>query len=585
MNPVADPLERTHEVDRIAAALDAAAGGDGCLVVIEGPAGIGKTRLVQEARRLARARGFGRIQATGDELESSMPWSVVRQLVERSIARYGGEDRKRLMAGPSGAALAALSEAPSEAPAGDAALARTLHALWWVAADLASFRPLLITVDDAQWADLPSLRFLDYLSCRIADLPIAVVIGTRPSQDRSGPLSELSAARNGERILPRPLSPDAVAALSVRHGVAPAARVAAAIHVASGGNPLLAGLLIDELDIRGLALDDPGTAVAVAGLGSSAIFGALLARLPPEAIALADGAAVLGTHSEPRVAGNIVGVRGAALAAATDALVAGHILLDDQHQLIFVHPAVREAVLGQIGPGERASLHARAAATLHAAGAAVTRVAAHLALSPIGTLPEAAAVLRQAATVLLWDGDAVTAAGHLAHRRRATGPIGSSAPPRRRRCWTGQPPQSANCGQTSKPGRIVARSRAVSYSRPGWPRSAHCSRVRASDPSSAYANSRTCPDTRRMSGRCSPCCPNGSGIASVLPTRSPPWRPVRSARERCSRMWQTARMAWSAGSLPSWRSLPPTRSDSPRPRSTELESGYADAARRESSDS
>ncbi len=46
MNPVADPLERTHEVDRIAAALDAAAGGDGCLVVIEGPAGIGKTRLV-----------------------------------------------------------------------------------------------------------------------------------------------------------------------------------------------------------------------------------------------------------------------------------------------------------------------------------------------------------------------------------------------------------------------------------------------------------------------------------------------------------------------------------------------------------
>ncbi len=43
-----------------------------------------------------------------------------------------------------------------------------MHALWWVAVDLASPRPLLITVDDAQWSDLPSLRFLSYLSKRVA---------------------------------------------------------------------------------------------------------------------------------------------------------------------------------------------------------------------------------------------------------------------------------------------------------------------------------------------------------------------------------------------------------------------------------
>ncbi|CAN5319772.1 hypothetical protein BH24ACT9_BH24ACT9_04500 [soil metagenome] len=309
MNPIGDPLERTDELDRIVAALDAAADGAGRALIIEGPAGIGKTRLVQAARRLAKDRGFGRIQATGDELESSMPWSVVRQLVERSISRYGGDVRERLLAGPSGAALTALGQAPSEAPARDVAVARTLHALWWVAADLASFRPLLITVDDAQWADLPSLRFLVYLSRRIADLPIALVVGTRPPYERSSPLGELTAGRNGERIMPKPLSPEAVAALSVRHGVAPAAAVVAAVHVASGGNPFLAKLLVDELEVRGLALDDPGTAAAVGSLGPRPIFGALLARLPPDAIALADAAAVLGAHSEPWVAGVDIGDR------------------------------------------------------------------------------------------------------------------------------------------------------------------------------------------------------------------------------------------------------------------------------------
>lgn len=63
-----------------------------------------------------------------------MPWAVVRQLVERSIARYGGATRQKLLAGPSGVALAALDRAPPRrAPA--MLPWRTLHSLWWVAAD------------------------------------------------------------------------------------------------------------------------------------------------------------------------------------------------------------------------------------------------------------------------------------------------------------------------------------------------------------------------------------------------------------------------------------------------------------------
>ena len=157
----------------------------------------------------------------------------------------------------------------------------------------------MITVDDAQWADLPSLRFLVYLSRRIADLPIAMVVAMRPPHERAGPLAEISAGRGGERVLPRPLTPEAVAALSVRDGVQAATEVARAVHAASGGNPFLAGLLIDELETRGLALTDPSTAGVVGGLGPSAIFGALLARLPVDAITLANVAAVLGARTDP----------------------------------------------------------------------------------------------------------------------------------------------------------------------------------------------------------------------------------------------------------------------------------------------
>jgi energy-coupling factor transporter ATP-binding protein EcfA2 len=174
------PLERDEELDSIAAVLDDAARGAGRLLVIEGPPGIGKTRLVEHARQLAKERGFGRLTGTGDEAERSLPWGVIRQLVERSVLRYSGEVRRAILAGPAGAALSAIDHAGANGEHDEAVLMRTLHALWWVAADLAADRPLLITVDDAQWADLPSLRYLGYLARRLGDLQIALVVATRP---------------------------------------------------------------------------------------------------------------------------------------------------------------------------------------------------------------------------------------------------------------------------------------------------------------------------------------------------------------------------------------------------------------------
>lgn len=397
-----EPLERDDEIAHIREALDAAARGEGRVVVIEGRAGIGKTRLVQECRELAKQRGFGRLQAVGDALESAMAWGVVRQMVERSVSRYSGEIREKILAGPSGAALKALDDAaldPSEAE-----LARTLHSLWWVAVDLSSTRPLLITVDDAHWADLSSLQFLVYLARRISDLPIALVVATRPPADNFGPLAALSVA--ADRLLPRPLTTDALGALVGGHP-----EVIKALHAASGGNPFLSGVLVDELAALGLPLDDACTAEKVGTLGPSTVFRATLGRLPAEAVALAGAVAVLGSQADPWQAAELAEVGD--LPAAVEALTTANVLVTGEH-LGFVHPVVREAVLTGLGPIARASLHARAAKALWESHAPADRVAAHLVHAPRGTLPNAADVLRKAAATLLSAGDARTAAAHLA---------------------------------------------------------------------------------------------------------------------------------------------------------------------------
>lgn len=375
-------LERDRELERISAALASAARGAGRVVVIEGRAGIGKTRLIQATRALAKERGFGRLQAVGDALETAMAWGVVRQMVERSVSRYNGEVRTAILAGPSGAALEALNTAAADPS--DAELARTLHALWWVAVDLSSTRPLLITVDDAHWADLSSLQFLLYLSRRIADLPIALVVASRPPADNAGPLAQLSVARQAERMLPQPLTPQALAELVASRSARPADAVVAALHSASGGNPFLAQVLVDELEALALPLDQASTAARVSGLGPSTVFRATLGRLPATSVRLAGAAAVLGSGSDPWLAASVAGLDAGELPAALEALVAANVITGDGEHLAFVHPVVREAVLADLGPVARASLHAKAATTLRAAAAPADRVAAHLAQAPKG---------------------------------------------------------------------------------------------------------------------------------------------------------------------------------------------------------
>jgi len=156
-------LEREREL----AVFDELLGGNGvgsCLVLIEGPAGIGKSRLVDELVGRARQNGVRVLAAHGAHLERDFPYGVVRQLFEPALA----EDRERLLAGAAASAAPIFQTFASPGPvAGDGSFA-ALHGLYWLAANIAEDGPLLLVVDDVHWCDAPSLRYLAYVARRLA---------------------------------------------------------------------------------------------------------------------------------------------------------------------------------------------------------------------------------------------------------------------------------------------------------------------------------------------------------------------------------------------------------------------------------
>src|SRR5204863_8886734 len=140
-------------------------------------AGLGKTRLLQRLRRNAARAGMRVLSARATELEREYPYGVVRQLFEPLLASADESERAALLQDAAAAARPALGLAresmPSQAP-GDLSFS-TLYGLYWLTANAAGAGPLLLAVDDAHWADVPSLQFLMVLSARLEGLPILLV--------------------------------------------------------------------------------------------------------------------------------------------------------------------------------------------------------------------------------------------------------------------------------------------------------------------------------------------------------------------------------------------------------------------------
>src|SRR5919197_1487261 len=181
-------LERDAELGRLAALVDDAAAGHGRAAAVLGPAGIGKTSLLDRARDRAAARGLALCAARGGELEHDFPYGVVRQLFELPLRSLGERERAQALDGAAALAAPAIGLAPG----GDAGASWTfaiVHGLYWLTANLAQATPLLVLVDDVHWADAGSLRFLAYLARRLEGLPVPSSLRPGRRSTRSAPTS------------------------------------------------------------------------------------------------------------------------------------------------------------------------------------------------------------------------------------------------------------------------------------------------------------------------------------------------------------------------------------------------------------
>ena len=217
-------LEREANLERTGAALEAARSGTGRLVRVDGSAGIGKTRLLAEVATQAERSSMTVLVAGGGELERGFPFCVVRQLFERCLDRMPQRRREALLSDAAALAAPLFAQSRLGEAEGDRTFA-VLHGLYWLTANLAERSPVAIVVDDAHWADAPSLRFLAYLARRVSDLPVAVVVASRPQEPDAEPtLAELwRELAPSLAITLAPLSRDAVAILVRERSMPPQA--------------------------------------------------------------------------------------------------------------------------------------------------------------------------------------------------------------------------------------------------------------------------------------------------------------------------------------------------------------------------
>src|SRR6266542_5375030 len=165
-------------LERLLATVRAGSGG---AVVFEGPAGIGKSSLLA-ATQAAAAAELRVLSARGGELERELPFGIVRQLLEPVVVASDADEREALLAGAAALAKPVLFAADPEAGAEPSFSA--LHGLYWLMINLADAQPLLVAVDDAHLADVVSLRWLIYLARRLAGVPLALLLATRPAEPR-----------------------------------------------------------------------------------------------------------------------------------------------------------------------------------------------------------------------------------------------------------------------------------------------------------------------------------------------------------------------------------------------------------------
>ncbi len=196
---------RKNELQALIEMLERAVSGRGDTVLIAGDAGIGKSRLCRELKREATARGIRLIQGHCSMAESAVPYGPFMDALRFRLERGDGMAVAQLL-GPllrylaplfpelptGGATAGELSEGPAE---------RAFEAIGQVLQRLAELGPLLLLLEDFHWADPTSRDLLYFLSRRVGDLPLLIVLTCRSDELHLGhPVRRLSAMLTRERL-------------------------------------------------------------------------------------------------------------------------------------------------------------------------------------------------------------------------------------------------------------------------------------------------------------------------------------------------------------------------------------------------
>ncbi len=324
--------------------------GRGRILVLSGPAGIGKSRLAEAAS--ARAHQLDVPVHTGYAVDDPgapalWPW-------RRAMRRWADAP-----------ALPTADVGESDA----AARFRLFMAISDLLREHATAAGLLVVLEDMHWADRMSVLLLRHMAAEVADVPIMFVVTCR--EGVAGPLQEeLPHLVRGDTVRPiilAGLSAAEVLAWQPQLSGTSDPSVADALHRSTGGNPLLIRLVAEDLLRRG-TVADPSTLAQLMHTRPQLrrLVAARAAVLEPMVREAVDAAAVLGERVLPGVLAALVGETEHEVHALLSAAQAAGVLRgeDVARGLQFEHALVRDAVYAELDPERRRSLHRRAAAAL-----------------------------------------------------------------------------------------------------------------------------------------------------------------------------------------------------------------------------
>jgi DNA-binding CsgD family transcriptional regulator len=380
---------RAKELEALTSALAEAKSGQLRVVYVEGEAGLGKTALVR--RFLESAAELVRLQASGAEPERQLAWGLVRQLARSRGSGVGG-GQLWLAKPPVGVDAFAVG-------------AQVLELL----GELQQAGPVVLVVDDLQWADDESSAALVFVLRRLACDRVLVVLCARPAEDLGDGWRRLARDPAVTVLRLEGLSVEELGALAKAAGRVLPHHALEALRAHTEGNPLWARALLDELGPEHLG-GRSGLLPAPRDFASVVL--ARLARCPLAARLVVEAGAVLGTRCELATAVALSGIEDTAqaVAAALGSGLVREVAGPGGGDLAFSHELVRAAVYHDLHPERRLALHRSAATLLRGDRALAHRVAAS-----VGADEALAGDLERAAKAHLGRGEVALAASQL-HR-------------------------------------------------------------------------------------------------------------------------------------------------------------------------